>query len=91
MAKVKLLEHGAPSNVDYLNSIYDNPRFYSVYVLADVEGNCYVRRSSHAEQNHSSVASKFSDFTIMTLERNVEELCIRHRGFMTQRREQQSK
>ena len=90
MAKEKLVELGAVSKINYLDTIYHNPTYYSGYVLAAVEGNCQLHGSSHAEQNHSSVASQFLDSTVMSLERNIEELCIRQGRLLTIRREQQS-
>ena len=59
--------------------------------LSEIEGNCEVSGSSHAEQKHSYVASQFSDCAVMTLEKNVQELCTRKGRLMTQRREEQSK
>ena len=89
MAKTRLMELGAASKVPYLDGIYQSPSYYSGYVLAGIEGHCEVHGSSHAEQNHSSVASQLADCTVMSLEKNAEELFRRQSRLLTQRREQQ--
>eukprot|EP00428_Durinskia_dybowskii_P020927 CAMPEP_0170201534 /NCGR_PEP_ID=MMETSP0116_2-20130129/221_1 /TAXON_ID=400756 /ORGANISM="Durinskia baltica, Strain CSIRO CS-38" /LENGTH=106 /DNA_ID=CAMNT_0010451745 /DNA_START=228 /DNA_END=548 /DNA_ORIENTATION=- len=80
VAKKKLVELlGAVSQISYLDMMYQKVHFGSSggYILAVVEGNCQVNGSCHTEQNHSSVASQFAYSTIMTLEKNIEELFIR--------------
>ena len=90
LARAKLIEIGAESKVTYLDTIYKNPTYYAGYVLHEMEGHCGSTGSTPAEQNHASVASQLADCSVMSLEKNREELCIRHARRMTERRELQS-
>ena len=45
---------GVPKHVEYIDKIYNNPKYYGGYVIAGIVGNLGMQGDVPVEQNHSS-------------------------------------
>ena len=83
-ARTKLCEY--PDKLELLEGIYDNPTYYSGYVLRNIVGNLNVHGSTMAEINHSSVVAHLGPGGMMSIMDHVTKLLQRQQHLYNKER-----
>ena len=71
-----------PDKVELLDGIYENPTYYSGYVLYNHPGSLDMKGDVAAEQNHSSVAAYLGEGAAWTIAENIYQLLRRHKDIV---------
>jgi hypothetical protein len=71
-----------PDKVELLDAIYENPTYYSGYLLYNHPGSLDMKGDVAAEQNHSSVAAYIVEGAAWTIAENISQLSKRHRDIV---------
>jgi hypothetical protein len=71
-----------PVKVELLDGIYENPTYYSGYILYNHPGSLDMKGDVAAEQNRSSVAAYLGVGAAWTIAENIYQLLRRHKDIV---------